>query len=91
MFEKNDELIKLDINEVNFDNCAEMFNNTNCSIIYITKNEKMYGIVSRGDIIRTIRKSKDLNNIINTNNKYILYSVHSSAISYNEQKDGNYV
>ena len=41
MFEKNDELIKLDINEVNFDNCAEMFNNTNCSIIYITKNEKM--------------------------------------------------
>lgn len=47
MFEKNDELIKLDINEVNFDNCAEMFNNTNCSIIYITKNEKMYGIVSR--------------------------------------------
>lgn len=38
MFEKNDELIKLDINEVNFDNCAEMFNNTNCSIIYITKN-----------------------------------------------------
>lgn len=40
MFEKNDELIKLDINEVNFDNCAEMFNNTNCSIIYITKMKK---------------------------------------------------
>lgn len=39
----------------------------------------MYGIVSRGDIIRTIRKSKDLNNIINTNNKYILYSDEKQA------------
>lgn len=66
--------MKIDINEVNFDSCAEKFVRTNCSIIYITNDEKMYGIVSKGDVARGIRNSKNIEDVINTNNKFIVYS-----------------